>query len=77
MGKSRFEYGFEFAEKIESEIVKIGFRGLIKDSAEAIPVHFQQLSQFSRRIRSHTVFETALAHESGSKGGLFDENNRG
>jgi hypothetical protein len=25
-----FEYGFEFAEKIESEIVKVGFRGLIE-----------------------------------------------
>jgi hypothetical protein len=34
MGYSRFEYGFEFAEKIESEIVKIGFRGLI-ERAEA------------------------------------------
>jgi hypothetical protein len=34
MGKSRFEYGFDFAEKIESEIVKIGFRSLI-ETAEA------------------------------------------
>jgi hypothetical protein len=30
MGKSRFEYGCEFAETIASEIVKIGFRGLIE-----------------------------------------------
>jgi hypothetical protein len=34
MGKRRFEYGFKFAEKIELEIVKIGFRGLI-ETAEA------------------------------------------
>jgi hypothetical protein len=34
MGQSRFEYGFKIAEKIESEIVKIGFRGLI-ETAEA------------------------------------------
>jgi hypothetical protein len=30
----RFEYGFEFAEKIESKIAKIGFPGLI-ETAEA------------------------------------------
>jgi hypothetical protein len=34
MGLSHFEYGFEFAEKIESEIVKIGLCGLI-ETAEA------------------------------------------
>jgi hypothetical protein len=32
MGKSRFEYGFEFAENIELEIVSISFRGLIETS---------------------------------------------
>jgi hypothetical protein len=30
MGYSRFEYGFEFAEKIDFVIVKFGFRGLIE-----------------------------------------------
>jgi hypothetical protein len=38
MGESRFEYGFEFAEKIESEIVKIGFSGLTETAESASAV---------------------------------------
>jgi hypothetical protein len=33
-GQSRFAYGFEFAEKFDSEIDKIGFRG-VNQTAEA------------------------------------------
>jgi hypothetical protein len=35
LSEHRFEYGFKFAEKIELEIIKIGFRDLI-ETAEAV-----------------------------------------
>jgi hypothetical protein len=36
MSGSRFAYGFEYAEKVDSEIAKIGFRGLTETAENRI-----------------------------------------
>jgi hypothetical protein len=41
MGKSHFEYGFEFAEKIEIIVEMYGFQGLIETEEAASAVSYR------------------------------------
>jgi hypothetical protein len=63
---SFFTYGFEFTEKFDSEIAKIGFRGLIEtvdaDSAASLKPRKQTISnEYLEFLRKKALNETVEA----------------